>query len=428
MSKLEVDAVEPQSGTSLTLGASGDTITIPSGATISNQGTATGFASTSWQSVVTGSTLSAVAGRGYWIDTTSNACTVTLPASAINGDTIILVDYARKWGTNAVTINQNSLNFQGFTSPNPIYNTFGQSVTLVYSGATQGWIPTVDDDSYFETKQAYTVDFLVIAGGGGGGFDDSGGGGAGGYRNSYGSEPSGGGGSSETSLTFNPLTVYTITIGAGGAGASSNGSGTNGSNSSISGSGLSTITSTGGGAGSNGVLSGIAGGSGGGSSTSGGTGGSGTANQGYAGGTGDSPTTTGGGGGGAGEIGGTDGTGFGGDGLSSSITGSSVARGGGGSGSTRVVPAVAKQAGTGGGGTGGSGAGATTSGTANTGGGGGGGHGQGGGAIGGSGGSGIVILRMATRDYSGITTGSPLITTDGGDTIISFSASGTYTA
>ena len=40
---IEVDAIEPQSGTSLTLGASGDTITIPSGATITNSGTATGF-------------------------------------------------------------------------------------------------------------------------------------------------------------------------------------------------------------------------------------------------------------------------------------------------------------------------------------------------------------------------------------------------
>ena len=43
MSKLEVDAIEPQSGTTLTLGASGDTITIPSGATLTNSGTATGF-------------------------------------------------------------------------------------------------------------------------------------------------------------------------------------------------------------------------------------------------------------------------------------------------------------------------------------------------------------------------------------------------
>ena len=42
----------------------------------------------SWQSVVTGSTLTAVAGNGYWIDTTSNACVITLPASASIGDTI----------------------------------------------------------------------------------------------------------------------------------------------------------------------------------------------------------------------------------------------------------------------------------------------------------------------------------------------------
>jgi hypothetical protein len=54
---------------------------------------------TSWQSsIVTGTTLSAVAGNGYWIDTTSNACTVTLPASASVGDTIEFSDYARTLG------------------------------------------------------------------------------------------------------------------------------------------------------------------------------------------------------------------------------------------------------------------------------------------------------------------------------------------
>jgi hypothetical protein len=34
MSKIEVDAIEPQSGTSLTVGASGDTVTVPSGVTL----------------------------------------------------------------------------------------------------------------------------------------------------------------------------------------------------------------------------------------------------------------------------------------------------------------------------------------------------------------------------------------------------------
>src|SRR5210317_1958302 len=134
-------------------------------------------AGTDWQStIVTGTTLTAVAGKGYWIDTTSNACTVTLPASASVGDTIEFSDYARNWGTNNVTINPNSLNFQGNSSPNPVYDVNGQSVRIVYSGATQGWIPTSDDDVTIETPQFYTADFLVIAGGASGGYDTGGGG------------------------------------------------------------------------------------------------------------------------------------------------------------------------------------------------------------------------------------------------------------
>jgi len=46
MATLFVDKVDPQSGTSLEIGSSGDTITIPSGATITNSGTATGFGAT----------------------------------------------------------------------------------------------------------------------------------------------------------------------------------------------------------------------------------------------------------------------------------------------------------------------------------------------------------------------------------------------
>ena len=172
-----------------------------------------------WQSVVTASTLAAVAGKGYPINTTSNACTVTLPASASVGDTIKFVDYARKWGTNALTINQNSLKFQGYTSPNPVYDTNGQAVTLTYLDATKGWIPTVDDNVTDEVPQPYTMEWLVIGGGGSGGTGyRSGGGGAGGYRNSYASENSGGGGSTETpyqNITSGSGVVLTITVGAG---------------------------------------------------------------------------------------------------------------------------------------------------------------------------------------------------------------------
>jgi hypothetical protein len=431
MSEIKVNKISPRSGTTLTLGDSGDDFVIPAGATLTNNGTASGFASIAWQSsIVTGSTLTAVAGNGYWIDTTSNACTITLPGSASVGDQIIFSDYKRTWGTNAITINTNSLNFQGNTSPNPEYNTSGQSVSIVYSGATQGWIPTVDDDVTLETG-FYSVDFLVIAGGGGGGEggNQGGGGGAGGYRNSYNSESSGGGGSAETSLTFTQNITYTITVGAGGAGATGTGEpGATGTDSSISGTGITTITSSGGGGGG-GLSSGLAGGSGGGGGTEQDTGaksgGSGTANQGYAGGSGQHvyPVWEGaGGGGGAGGAGvnGTqpDGGGDGGIGVASTITGSSVTRAsGGGGGSGGTAP-------TGGGGNAGSGGTNGSPGTDNTGGGGGGANDN---YDGGNGGSGVVILRMPTADYSSTTTGSPTVTTDGTDTILVFNASGSYT-
>ncbi len=45
MSELQVNKISPQSGTAITLGDSGDTFTIPSGATLTNNGTATGFGS-----------------------------------------------------------------------------------------------------------------------------------------------------------------------------------------------------------------------------------------------------------------------------------------------------------------------------------------------------------------------------------------------
>ena len=45
MSELKVNKISPATGTAFTLGDSGDTFTIPSGATIANSGTATGFVS-----------------------------------------------------------------------------------------------------------------------------------------------------------------------------------------------------------------------------------------------------------------------------------------------------------------------------------------------------------------------------------------------
>ena len=434
---IKVDTIQDQDGNNIinenantiTIGKSGDTVQVAAGATLEGAGLA-------WQSDVKTSAFTAVAGEGYWINTTSAAITMTLPASASVGDTIEFSDYVRTWGTNAVTINQNSLNFQGNSSPNPEYSTNGQSVRIVYSGATQGWIPTSDDDVTLETPQFVgTTSFLVVAGGGSGGFDQGGAGGAGGYRSSYNSEPSGGGGSAESALTLTQGTTYTITVGAGGAAVTSTPSiGLNGVNSSISGSDITDIISIGGGGGGQGSPNaGLAGGSGGGGSGggAGNPGGAGTANQGFAGGASylspGNPGEDSGGGGGAGEAGNTNGFVAGGDGVASTITGSSVTRGGGGGGND-YGNNNSRAGGAGGGGQGGS----TTpgnpasSGTANTGGGGGAGSGNSP-SDSGAGGSGVVILRVLTSEYSGTTTGSPTVTTDGTDTILTFTGSGSYT-
>ena len=43
-----------------------------------------------------------------------------------------------------------------------------------------------------------------------------------------------------------------------------------------------------------------------------------------------------------------------------------------------------------------------------------------------SGGSGVVILRLLTSEYSGTTTGSPTVTTDGNYSVLTYTGSGTY--
>jgi hypothetical protein len=392
-----------------------------------------------WQSVQT-TGFTASASNAYPCNTTSAGFTVTLPATPSAGDQVQLVDYAGTFDTNKLVIDGNGEDIEG-SAVNQLLSGEREGVIFTYIDSTQGWIATsgINEGTDALEPNAYSVDFLVIAGGGGGGGDAAGGGGAGGYRNSYSTETSGGGGSSEASLTFNVGTVYTITVGAGGSGGTgfsgSGATGVNGTDSSISGTGLSTITSTGGGGGAGGatVTTGSSGGSGGGNYyTITGSAGAGTANQGFAGGSGNNVATNtglaGGGGGGASAVG-VDGssTSNGGAGLASSITGSSVARAGGGGGAR----GSSLTASSGGSGVGGNGArrntSAATSGTVNTGSGGGGGDAFPAIAGGGAGGKGVVILRMPTAKYSGTTTGSPTVTTDGTDKLIVFNDSGSIT-
>jgi hypothetical protein len=429
MSKLEVNAVEPQCGTNLTLGASGDTIIIPSGATISNQGTAAGFGPTgavSWNTTkITADPNPAVTGVGYFADTTSAAFTITLPSSPSAGAVVGIADYANTFATNNVTVDRNGSNIGG-VADNAFLFTNGVSVTFVYVDATQGWIVTdsgnrsdlptpeyivatggtITCDGDFKVHTftgpgtftvcsvgnpagSTTIDYLVVAGGGGSGVT-GGGGGAGGYRTSFPSPAIAG-------LSVS-VQGYPITVGAGGSGgpAPTNGSGGAGVNSIFS-----TITSAGGGGGGGFQKVGNSGGSGGGGATAdsgplyvGGAGNTPPVSppQGNSGGTGGGnfPGRAGGGGGGAGASGSnaTSNTGgTGGTGTANSISGSPTTYSGGGGG---FGNSSGSSGGTGGGGAGATGATPGTAGTVNTGGGAG---GSGCGVTGVAGGSGIVIIR-----------------------------------
>ena len=438
MSEIKVNKISPkQTCTQLTLGDSGDTIIIPAGATITNNGTATGFGATgavNWDTTKKTSGFTAVNGVGYFCDTTSAAFTVTLPSSPSAGAIIGIADYAGTFATNNLTINRNSSNIGG-SAVNAVLAISGNSVTFVYVDSTQGWIVTDSGNRSDLPNPVYiaatggttttcgnykihtftgpgtfcvsnagnsagsnSVEYLVVAGGGGTAGCRSGGGGAGGFRQNYPSPTSAG-------LPVS-VTAYPITVGSGGAGSpNACNPGTNGNNSIFS-----TITSTGGGRSNLTYSAGSPGGSGGGGSFRnaqvGGTGNTPPVSppQGNPGGIsvpGDTSGWGGGGGGGGASVAGGNANaciaGAGGAGTATLISGSSVTYAGGGGGGVTIpdpqgyAPTVAGPGGAGGGGAGNAVQNtAGNPGTANRGGGGGGASNSG---SGGSGGSGIVIIR-----------------------------------
>jgi hypothetical protein len=442
MSEVKVNKISPRTACgTVTLGDSGDTFTIPAGATITNSGTAAGFGATgavSWDTTAKTTGFTAVDGVGYFVNTTAGAITVTLPLSPAAGAVIGVSDYAGTADTNNITIGRNGSNING-AAADQLISIENSAVTLVYVDGTQGWKAT-DTSSLADIalQPAYVtatggtitcsgdyrihtftgpgtfcvsglgnplgstlVDYVVVAGGGSGGGTSSfsgtaaGGGGAGGYRESpgtttcYTASPLGASPAAAVAVT---VQGYSISVGAG--------SGYNPSDCSGGGDGFPTtalaITSTaGGGGGGVNRLAGNPGGSGGGSTCSGSQG------------TGNTPPVSpsqGNPGGGPAGVYGSGGGGAGGAGaitpqvggasVTTQISGSPTAlAGGGGGGSTASggTPGSGGAGGGGGGGAGGNGANGTN-GTINTGGGGGGGpvtDGFGGGA----GGSGIVIIR-----------------------------------
>jgi hypothetical protein len=456
MSEVKVNKITPTTNCgTVTLGDSGDTIAIPAGVnltsggaltnsgTITNTGSITGVAITgtidnqvNWQTTVKTTGFTAVAGEGYFCNTTSAAFTVTLPASPSAGDLVGIKDYANTADTNNITIGRNGSNIEGVAN-DFVINIEGGSITLIYVDATKGWLSTAAakasdiSEILFVTATggtittcgdykihtftgpgtftvscagnpvgSNTVDYLVVAGGGGGSRGTgSGGSGAGGFRTSSGTAS----GCYSTSplgacVSALPVTAtgYPITVGGGGAVAGSAATvASDGANSVFS-----SITSTGGGAGATQlVTTGNSGGSGGGgSSTGGSTGGAGNTPsvsppQGNNGGAGGGTYHAGGGGGATAAGSNYSGTnaGNGGAGAASSITGSSATYAGGGGGSSNG--GTNGTGGTGGGGNGGIDGGINaTAGTANTGGGAGGVEYTDASGVA-NGGSGIVVIR-----------------------------------
>ena len=93
---------------------------------------------TSWQAVKT-SGFTAVAGEGYFCNTTSAAFTMTLPASPSIGDEVAFIDYAGTFDTNTLTIGRNGSNIQGAAADLTV-SVERAANTLVYVDGTQGWL------------------------------------------------------------------------------------------------------------------------------------------------------------------------------------------------------------------------------------------------------------------------------------------------
>ncbi len=93
---------------------------------------------TQWQSVKT-SNYTATAGQGVFMNTTSGALTLTLPASPSIGDEVTFVDYAGTFDSNNLTIARNSSKIHGAEEDLTVAVERAAN-TLVFTDSTQGWL------------------------------------------------------------------------------------------------------------------------------------------------------------------------------------------------------------------------------------------------------------------------------------------------
>ena len=97
-----------------------------------------GGGGTAWQTVKTES-FTAVAGEGYFVDTTTGQVIVTLPASPTQGDEVSIIDYSGTADTNTITVGRNGSNIAG-VAEDLVVGVERAAFTLVYADATQGWL------------------------------------------------------------------------------------------------------------------------------------------------------------------------------------------------------------------------------------------------------------------------------------------------
>ena len=144
-STIKVDNVQNQPGTNIidkcgttiTLGQSGDTVALASGASQSGFGRA---GAVDWQtgSIKTG-TFTAVNGEGYFVNTSGGAVTTNLPAGSA-GAIVAFSDYTRTFNSNNLTISPNGSEKIGGVAQDATLTVDGQSATFVYVDSTEGWI------------------------------------------------------------------------------------------------------------------------------------------------------------------------------------------------------------------------------------------------------------------------------------------------
>jgi hypothetical protein len=147
MSTLNVDKVDPSTGTALEIGSSGDTITIPSGATIVNSGTATGFGAaltgSTNNTVVTVTAANAISGEA---NLTFDGTNLDLPDNikerfGTGNDLEIYHDasdsYISDTGTGALIIKGSVIRLQSTGGADQVYITGGAATSLQYNGSTK---------------------------------------------------------------------------------------------------------------------------------------------------------------------------------------------------------------------------------------------------------------------------------------------------